>query len=129
VCADLGAGWGLGSGRVTALAVDGGAVYAGTADGGVWKSTDGGTTWQPLFDTQDTVSIGAVAVNPADHSIWVGTGEANTSSDSYAGIGVLRSADGGATWQKVGGDELLNHLIERLVFDGQGNVYAATAYG
>src|SRR5205814_890288 len=89
----------------------------------------GGATWAPLFDDQATLSIGAVAVNPADHSVWVGTGEANTSSDSYAGVGVLRSTDGGATWTQVGGDELLNHLIERLVFDGQGNVYAATAYG
>ena len=129
VWSNSGAGWGLVSGRVTSLAVDGSDIYTGTADGGVWKSSDGGSTWQPLLDGASSLSIGAVAVNPADHSIWVGTGEANTSSDSYAGIGVLRSDDGGATWSNVGGDELQNHLIGRLVFDGEGNVYAATAYG
>jgi hypothetical protein len=118
VWSNSGAGWGLVSARSTAVAVDGGAIYAGMADGGVWKSTDAGANWAPLLDAAPTLSIGAVAVNPADHSIWVGTGEANTSSDSYAGIGVLRSTDGGATWSLVGGSELENHLIGRLVFDG-----------
>jgi hypothetical protein len=124
-----GAGWGLVAGRMTALAVDGTAVYAGAADGGVWKTTNGGATWSPKLDNTASISIGALAVNPADHSVWVGTGEANTSSDSYAGIGVLRSTDGGTSWSQVGGDELQNHTIVRLAFDGQGNVYAATAYG
>ena len=129
VWSNSGAGWGLVSGRSTAIAVDGDAIYAGMADGGVWKSTDDGANWTPLLDDAPTLSIGAVSVNPADHSIWVGTGEANTSSDSYAGIGVLRSTDGGATWSLVGGSELENHLIGRLVFDGQGNVFAATSQG
>ena len=129
VWSNSGAGWGLVSGRSTAIAVDGDAIYAGMADGGVWKSTDDGADWTPLLDDAPTLSIGAVSVNPADHSIWVGTGEANTSSDSYAGIGVLRSTDGGATWSLVGGSELENHLIGRLVFDGQGNVFAATSQG
>ncbi|HJP66762.1 MAG TPA: glycosyl hydrolase [Actinomycetota bacterium] len=124
-----GAGWGLVAGRMTALAVDGTAVYAGAADGGVWKTTNGGATWSPKLDDTASISIGALAVNPDDHSVWVGTGEANTSSDSYKGIGVLRSTDGGNTWAQVGGDELQDHLIVRLAFDGQGNVYAATAYG
>lgn len=129
VWSNSGAGWGLVSGRATAVAVDGDAIYAGMADGGVWRSTDAGANWTPLLDDAPTLSIGAVAVNPADHSIWVGTGEANTSSDSYAGIGVLRSTDGGANWALVGGAELQNHLIGRLVFDGQGDVYAATSMG
>jgi hypothetical protein len=124
-----GAGSGLVGGRVTALAADGGSLYMGAADGGVWKSTDGGTSWVPLTDDAPTLSIGALAVNPADHSLWVGTGEANTSSDSYAGIGVLRSADGGATFTRVGGDELNNALVTRLMFDGQGSVYLATSVG
>jgi hypothetical protein len=68
-------------------------------------------------------------VNPADQALWVGTGEANTSSDSYAGTGILRSTDGGATFDRVGGAELENHLVARLVFDGRGSVYAATSRG
>jgi sugar lactone lactonase YvrE len=129
VWSNSGAGWGLVSGRVTALAADGSTLYVGAADGGVWKSTDGGTSWTPLTDDAPALSIGALAVNSNDHSLWVGTGEANTSSDSYAGTGVLRSADGGATFQQVGGAELDNSLLGRLVFDGQGNVFAATSRG
>jgi hypothetical protein len=121
-------GQGLVAGRTTALAADGGALYAGGAAGGVWKSTDGGAHWTPVFDQQPDLSIGALAVNSADHSIWVGTGEANTSQDSYSGDGVFRSADGGQTWQLVG-NALPNYMIYRLTFDGAGNVYAATNRG
>src|SRR5262249_23345743 len=98
VFSNSGGGAGLVGGRVTALAADGTTVYMGAADGGVWKSTNGGSSWIPLTDDAPTLSTGALQVNPADHSLWVGTGEANTSSDSYAGIGVLRSGDGGATF-------------------------------
>jgi hypothetical protein len=116
------------SGRMTALAVDGSALYAGAADGGVWRSTDGGAHWKPVFAQQNNLSIGAVAVNPADHSVWVGTGEPNTSQDSYAGNGVYRSGDNGRTWQLVG-RSLPNRLIYQITFDGFGHVYAATSYG
>ncbi len=116
------------SGRMTALAVAGTTVYAGAAAGGVWKSTDRGVHWTQVFGQQNDLSIGAVAVNPADHSIWVGTGEPNTSQDSYAGNGVYRSADGGRSWQLVG-TSLPNRLIYQITFDGAGNVYAATSYG
>ena len=92
-----GGGAGLVTGRMTALAVDGSTLWAGAADGGVWTSTDAGAQWTAVFDRQASLSIGAVAVNPADHSVWVGTGEGNTSSDSYAGVGVYRSADGGTS--------------------------------
>jgi hypothetical protein len=123
------AGWRLVTGRATALAVDGNTIWAGFAAGGVWKSTNGGGSWRPVFDNAASLSIGSLAVDPADHSLWVGTGEANTNSDAYAGTGVLRSADGGRTFQQVGGTGLQNHLIGRLVFDGQGDVYAATSMG
>lgn len=117
------------SGRMTALAADGSTIYGGGADGGVWKSTDAGTTWTPIFDQMPTLSIGALAVNPADHSLWVGTGEANTNADAYAGEGVYRSADGGKTFTAVGGSELQGHTTYRLTFDGAGNVYDATNQG
>ncbi|HEY4854590.1 MAG TPA: hypothetical protein VII22_27700 [Streptosporangiaceae bacterium] len=121
-------GSGLVSGRMTALAIDGGTIYAGAAGGGVWRSTNGGRNWTPVFDRQNNLSIGALAINPADHSVWVGTGEPNTSQDSYSGNGVYRSDDHGRTWQLVG-DSLPNHLIYQITFDGRGHVYAATTYG
>ncbi|WP_163510548.1 glycosyl hydrolase [Fodinicola acaciae] len=123
-----GAGFRDVAGRTTALAVDGNTYYQGAADGGVWKSTDRGRTWRSIWDGQSTLSIGALLVAP-DHSLWVGTGEANTNSDSYLGTGVYRSTDGGRSFRRVGGDELLDRQTFRLVADGQGNVYAATNQG
>jgi hypothetical protein len=135
-----GAGFSLVGGRITALAADGNTLYAGAADGGVWLSKNSGASWQPLSDTQPTLSIGALAINPGDHSLWVGTGEANTSVDSYQGTGVYRlqtHADGedegdseqGARFQRVGGTELVSRTVYQLEFDGVGGVYAATNGG
>lgn len=116
------------SGRTTALAVDGNTYYAGTADGGVWKSTNAGKTWHSIWDNMPTLSIGALLVTP-DHALWVGTGEANTNSDSYLGTGVYRSTNGGKSFKRVGGGELIDHQSYRLVRDGHGHVYAATSRG
>ena len=119
------------SGRMTSLAAaPDGALFAGAADGGVWKSTDGGQHWTPLFDSQGTLSIGALLVtgSGSTYSVYAGTGEANTSSDSYAGIGVLKSSDGGATWSQVGGAELNGALVFRLV-NNNGTILAATSHG
>jgi hypothetical protein len=125
---NAGAGFRDVSGRTTALAVDGSTYYAGTADGGVWKSTDRGRTWHSIWDRQPTLSIGALLVTP-DHALWVGTGEANTSSDSYAGVGVFRSTDRGHTFKRVGGSELVDRTSFYLRDDGYGHVYAATNQG
>ena len=80
-----------------------------------------------------TLSIGALAVDPADGSLWVGTGEANTSQDSYAGTGVYRSGNEGASLQRVGdttaGNPLTSHTVFRIAFDQNGNAYAATDNG
>jgi photosystem II stability/assembly factor-like uncharacterized protein len=129
VWSNAGAGFRDVSGRATALAADGSTIYAGFADGGVWKTTDGGQHWTPIFDKGPTLSIGSLAVNPADHSLWAGTGEANTNADSYAGQGVFRSTDGGASWSQVGGSELSGFTSYRLVFDGHGIVYDASNNG
>lgn len=76
--------------------------YVGTPEGGVWKSSSGGTTWHPVFDAEAVPSIGAVAVAPsAPGTVYVGTG--NQSGWSFtAGNGVYKSTDGGATWSDVG---------------------------
>ncbi len=105
------------SGRATAVAIDpadasGNTVYIGGAQGGVWKSTNAtastanSVTWTAATDDQATLSIGAIAIQPgntnsAQSVILVGTGEADNSADSYFGLGILRSADGGNTWTLI----------------------------
>jgi photosystem II stability/assembly factor-like uncharacterized protein len=81
--------------------------YAGAASGGVWKSTDGGNRWEPMFDKQPAAAIGAIAVAPSDPSmIWVGTGEAWAIRDSdVMGNGVYLSTDSGKNWNHAGLDE------------------------
>src|SRR5499427_7784377 len=118
-------------GRMTALAAaPDGTLFAGAADGGVWKSTDGGQHWTPVTDSQATMSIGALLVtgSGSHYTVYAGTGEANTSSDSYAGVGVIASTDGGSTWHQVGGPELNGALIFRLAQDGT-TLFAATSHG
>src|SRR5215469_6347808 len=119
------------AGRITALAAaPDGTLFAGGADGGVWKSADGGQHWTPLTDSQPTLSIGALLVTPANsgYTVYAGTGEANSNFDAYAGVGVLASTDGGATWHQVGGSELNGAVIFRLAQDGS-TLFAATSHG
>ncbi|MDQ6622355.1 MAG: hypothetical protein M3Y86_02570 [Verrucomicrobiota bacterium] len=93
-------------GRISDIAIDPrnpSVFYVGLAHGGVFKSSDGGTTFEPIFDKESALSIGAIAVAPSDSDVvWVGTGEANDRNSSGWGDGVYRSADGGGTWQNVG---------------------------
>jgi photosystem II stability/assembly factor-like uncharacterized protein len=99
--------WGPNSGRVAAVAVDPtniNFVYAGAAQGGIWKTTDSGNTWTPLTDTQASLAIGSMTLDPENHlTIYVGTGEENNSGDSYYGAGILKSTDGGSTWTNIPG--------------------------
>lgn len=94
------------SGRIAVvegLVSDPNVFYVGAATGGLWKSTDGGLTWEPIFDDQPVHSIGAMAVNQQHPDIiWVGTGEANIRNSVSLGNGVYRSLDGGHTWQYLG---------------------------
>jgi hypothetical protein len=100
--ASLNSGGGLVSGRVTGIAVDptnSSNIYLAAAGGGVWNTTNGGTSWAPLTDTQTTLAMGAIAIAPTNHlKIYAGTGEANNSLDSNHGEGILVSDDGGSTW-------------------------------
>ncbi|RPH31843.1 MAG: hypothetical protein EHM90_06965, partial [Chloroflexi bacterium] len=93
-------------GRATDIAVPKGdkkTIYIGTATGGLWKTTNTGVTWEPLFDEQATLSIGDIAIpDTQPETIWVGTGEANHFRGSLAGAGVYKSTDGGKTFQHLG---------------------------
>ncbi|HEV7671135.1 MAG TPA: glycosyl hydrolase [Thermoanaerobaculia bacterium] len=93
------------SGRIAAIdavATDPLTIYVGSASGGVWKSTDGGIAYKPIFDEQ-TMSIGAIRVDPSNpKTIWVGTGESWTRNSTSYGDGVYKSTDGGDNWQKMG---------------------------
>lgn len=91
-------------GRTTGLdrpAGDPDTLYASVADGGVWVTRDGAKTWEPLSDFEDTLSGGAILLDPTDpRIIYFGTGEGNGAIDNYGGVGVLKSADGGQTWTR-----------------------------
>ena len=88
--------------------------YVGTRNGGVWKTTNNGTTFEPVFDQQASLSIGAIEVAPSDAStVWVGTGEAYQARSSYSGDGVYKSTDAGKTWANMGLRD--SHHISRIV--------------
>ena len=114
------------SGRATSVVVDPGdvtanTVYVGGAYGGVWRSSNAATplasdvVWTPLLDDQPTLSVGSIAIQPGNSNVLlVGTGETNSATDSYYGLGILRSADGGASWS------LINSSIDGRAFKGMG---------
>ncbi len=94
------------SGRVSALAVDPtnrNYFFVAAASGGVWKTTNAGTTFTPVFDNEGSYSIGAIAMDPKDSSVvWVGTGENNSQRSVSYGDGVYRSEDAGKSWKNAG---------------------------
>ncbi len=78
-------------------------IYVATASGGVWKTVNEGTTWEPIFDKAPSTAIGDIALDPSNPDvIWVGTGEANIFRSSQSGCGIYKSLDGGATWTHMG---------------------------
>ncbi|MBO6879545.1 glycosyl hydrolase [Winogradskyella sp.] len=89
--------------------------YVGYASGGVWHTTNNGTTFTPILDNAATQNVGDIAVDWKNRTIWVGTGENNSSRSSYAGIGILKSSDNGKTWEHLGLDD--SHHIGRILIN------------
>jgi photosystem II stability/assembly factor-like uncharacterized protein len=93
-------------------------IYAATASGGVWKTINEGTTWEPVFERAASTAIGDIASTPANpDTLWVGTGEANIFRSSQAGCGIYKSADGGKTWAHMGLAD--SNTIARIVVHPQ----------
>jgi len=117
------------SGRVTAIDVvndNPEVIYLGTASGGLWKSTSGGTDWKPVFDSTNVQSIGAISIEQRTPDIiWVGTGEGNPRNSQSSGNGVYKSLDAGHSWIHLGLDATRN--IHRIIVDPNdpNTVYAA----
>jgi hypothetical protein len=104
------------SGRINSIAVDptnSNTIYLGGADGGLWKSINGGTTWTAMTDSQPSLAIGSIAIDPqSPQTIYVGTGELNFAGDNYYGAGILKSIDGGMTWSQLGANAGSVKLIQ-----------------
>ncbi len=106
------------SGRVVDFAVNPNnptEFYVGYASGGVWHTVNNGTTFTPILDTSPTQNVGSLAVDWKSRTIWVGTGEVNSSRSSYAGIGILQSTDNGKTWQHMGLND--SHHISKILIN------------
>jgi photosystem II stability/assembly factor-like uncharacterized protein len=119
-------------GRLADIAVDSvhpGTIYIASASGGVWKSTDYGTTWDPIFDKESSYSIGCITIDPNNpFVIWVGSGENNSQRSVSYGDGVYRSDDGGATWKNMG-LKSSEHIGKILVDPRNSNIIFVAAQG
>ncbi len=103
--------------------------YVGFWTGGLWKTTNNGTTFEPVFDRQAKLAIGDVAVAPSDANVvWVGTGDAFTSRSSYAGDGVYKSTDAGKTWTNMGLRDS-HHIARIAIHPANPNVVYVAAMG
>jgi len=121
------------AGRVSSLACspsDPDLYYVAGADGGVWRTRDGGQSWTPITDFMPTTAIGAVALDPSDENIiYAGTGEANYANHSRYGLGLYKSTDGGDTWQHLAENVFAGRTFSKIVIDHQNTqiLYAAIA--
>lgn len=103
--------------------------YFGGVGGGVWKSTDVGTSWQPIFDNQKIASVGAIAVADSDHNVlYVGTGEACPRGNITYGDGVYKSVDAGHTWKNIGLHDS-RHIGALIVHPQNPNIVLVAALG
>jgi photosystem II stability/assembly factor-like uncharacterized protein len=104
-------------------------IFVGTASGGVWKTTNNGTTWEPVFDKQAVSTIGDIAIASSDPSIvWVGTGEPNNRQSSSWGDGIYKSVDGGKNWERMGLGAT-HHIGRVLIHPRNPNVVYVAALG
>ena len=106
------------SGRVADIDVnpnDPTEFYVGYASGGLWYTKNNGTSFKPVLDNSPTQNIGDIAVDWKKGTIWVGTGEKNSSRSSYAGIGMLKSDNQGLTWEHVGLPD--SHHVSRIIIN------------
>ncbi|MFH2002306.1 MAG: glycosyl hydrolase [Planctomycetota bacterium] len=103
--------------------------YVAYASGGIWKTVNNGVTFEPLFDDQPCIIIGDVAIDPSNkNTLWVGTGENNSSRSSYGGMGIFRSEDGGISWVHAGlGDS--DRIGRIVVHPHDSNTVFAAAIG
>lgn len=122
----------LTSGRVVGFAVDPrnrSQYYVAAASGGVWKTTNSGTTWQPIFDREGSFSIGYITLDPKDsNTLWVGTGENNSQRSVGYGDGVYKSTNGGRTWTHMG-LKASEHIGKILIDPRDSNVVYVAAQG
>ena len=120
------------SGRVTAIDAEVGnpsVFYVGTASGGIWKTTNGGVNFTPIFDDQEVANIGSLALDPSNRDIiWAGTGEGNPRNSLNGGRGIYRSLDGGRSW-KLMGLEGTRHIHRIIVHPGNSDVVYVGAIG
>ncbi len=109
------------AGRISALVAsptDPDLYFAGGADGGVWRTRDGGQSWQPLTDHMPTTSIGALAIDPTnENTLYAGTGEANYANHSRYGLGLFKTIDGGDTWMHLAHDAFAGRCFSKIVID------------
>jgi photosystem II stability/assembly factor-like uncharacterized protein len=123
------------TGRVTSLAMDytdPETIWVGTAQGGVWKTTDGGINWLAMSDHEISLAIGAVALHPANHNIaYAGTGESNFSGDSYYGNGILKTTDGGNSWITLAQSTFSGARFSRIVLNpvSPDTIFSSTTVG
>lgn len=107
------------SGRITAIdavVADPNTIYLGSASGGVWKTTNAGANWEPIFDEQPMLNMGAIAIQQSNPAVvWAGTGEGNPRNSISLGEGIYKTIDAGKTWKKMGLEKTRN--IHRIVVD------------
>lgn len=122
----------LTSGRVADIAVDPtnpNTYFVAAASGGVWKTTNAGTTYEPIFDGEGSYSIGCVTIDPNNHNtVWVGSGENNNQRSVAYGDGVYKSNDGGKSWENVGLKES-EHIGMIKVHPENSSIVYVAAYG
>ena len=129
------------SGRLNSIAIDPNnplRIFVGGAQGGVWRTLDGGSTWTPLADSECSLAMGSIAIDPNNSQvIYAGTGELNNSGDSYYGCGVLKSTNGGNSWTPLGASVFVrtgarSATISKVLVDrtpGSSIVFAASSFG